>query len=720
MTNKNPIVRLRPEVTFHCLSTRQGVRYVAEDLRHEKFWRLGPLEYELCALLDGEWRLQEAVAIGRKHSRVIGAQDPGKVQKTLVWLMQAGILERTDEESPVASLEPAIGEPPPKLFDPSFFRIPILNSEQLEAITKPLLWLLSIPSACVAALVWGIGISFAITDFHTITSLSTELFVPGSYWWLLLAWVVLKTVHELGHAVACTRVGAKPRSAGIGFMFFAPSPYVNVTSVWRIDNRWSRILVSASGMLFEWTIAAVAAIGVCTLESSNLRYLCASIVTMGTFSTLVFNGNPLMRFDGYYILIDLIGRPNLWQDAQATVKQIGRRMFFRSDRNTPIAPMLLLYGLSSWVSRMLTMLTMGWGLWVAWDGLGMLVVVAFALLWFIVPRFVTRKPSTPSIGWRAILKEFRELDPRKCKRAAVLFAGVIVLGFLPSPMQIYWPGCVDFIEPSELRVDASGFVKDVLVHDGQGVRQGDEVIRMENPALQIEYEIAVQMKESSERRCHMLRAQKKESELQAEEAVLEALRYQCTSLKDKLESLIVKAPRDGVLMIRASQNLKGNFLESGSSIGLVVDPTKLEVRATIPQEAWERVSGANGEPMVVRLSNGERWQGSVLQVLPRSTDVLSFASLGGIFGGPIAVRSEKDEQGKEEYKTDKPRLEVRVAIKPKSTTSSAWNTTMARSLPPAGIHCSLRLEHERENSWQSLWRWIDAALKFQFRDDPRA
>lgn len=251
MSNKNPIVRLRPEVSFHCVPTRQGVRYVAEDLSRDKFWRLGPLEYELCALLDGEWRLQEAVAIGRKHSRVIGAQDPSKVQKTLVWLMQAGILERTDEESSVASLEPATATPPPKLFDPSFFRIPVLNSEQLESITKPLLWLLSIPAACVAALIWGIGISFAITDFHKITSLSSELFVPGSYWWLLIAWVVLKTVHELGHAVACTRVGAKPRSAGIGFMFFAPSPYVNVTSVWRIDNRWSRILVSTIGNAFR-------------------------------------------------------------------------------------------------------------------------------------------------------------------------------------------------------------------------------------------------------------------------------------------------------------------------------------------------------------------------------------------------------------------------------------------------------------------------------------
>ncbi|XZE36301.1 HlyD family efflux transporter periplasmic adaptor subunit [Pirellulaceae bacterium SH501] len=720
MSSKNPLVRLRPEVSFNCVSTRQGTRYVAEDLSQDKFWRLGPLEYELCALLDGQLRLQEAVALGRRHSEVIGSHDPSKVQKTLVWLMQAGILERLDGDSPVESLEAAPASPPPKLFDPSFFRIPVLSTEQLERITKPLTWLLSVPVACIALLLWGIGISFAITDFHTLTSLSTELFVPGSQWWLLLAWVVLKTVHELGHAIACTRVGAKPRSAGIGFMFFAPSPYVNVTSVWRIDNRWSRILVSASGMLFELTVAAIAAIGVCTLESSSLRFFCASIVTLGTFSTLVFNGNPLMRFDGYYILIDLIGRPNLWQDAQAAVKQILKRALFRSEQSTPIAPMLLFYGFTSWVSRMLTLVTMGWGLWVAWDGIGVIVVIAFALLWFVVPRFTSKQQAFLGSVLTGFWETIQALDPKKCRRAAAVASAIGLLGFLPSPLQIYWPGCIDFVEPSELRVDAPGFVREVLVHDGQGVRAGDEILRMENPALQIEYEIAVNMKESSEHRCQMLCAQRKESELQAEEALLDALRYQCTSLKQKLDSLIVKAPRAGVLMIRASQNLAGAYLEAGNSIGLVVDPAQLEVRASVPQDAWERMADAAGQPVVVRLSNGEKWQGSVLQVLPRSSDVLSYASLGGVFGGPIAVKPDKDEQGKEQYKTEEPRLEVRVALKPKSITSSAWNTSMARSLPPAGIHCSLRMELESESGWSAIWRWVDAALQFQFRTDARA
>lgn len=720
MCNKNPLLRLRPEVSFNCVSTRQGIRYVAEDLSQDKFWRLGPLEHELCALLDGQIRLQEAVTLGRKHSEVIGSHDPNKVQKTLVWLMQAGILEKLDEDSPAEPSEASPVPPPPKLFDPSFFRIPLLGPEQLERITKPLTWLLSIPVACIAVLIWGIGISFAITDFHTITSLGSELFVPGSQWWLLLAWVILKTVHELGHAIACTKVGAKPRSAGMGFMFFAPSPYVNVTSVWRIDNRWSRILVSASGMLFELTLAAIAAIGVCTLESSSLRFLCASIVTLGTLSTLVFNGNPLFRFDGYYILIDLIGRPNLWQDAQAAVKQLVKRSLFRSDQNTPLAPMLLFYGLSSWASRMLTLVTMGWGLWVAWDGIGMIVVIAFLLLWFVAPRISARQQASLGSVWGALFKTVKALDCKKCRRAAFVATAIGLLGFLPSPFQIYWPGCVDFIEPSELRVDVPGFVREVLAHDGQGVRAGDEILRMENPSLQIEYDIAVNMQESSEHRCHMLRAQRKESELQAEEAILEALRYQSASLKEKLDSLVVKAPRAGVLMIRASQNLVGTYLETGNSIGLVVDPAQLEVRASVPQEAWERMARSSGQPIVVRLSNGERWDGSVLQVLPRSSDVLSYASLGGIFGGPIAVKPDRDEQGKDRYKTEKPRLEVRVSLKPKSITSSAWNKSMARSLPPAGIHCSLRLEQDTESGWSALWRWVDAALQFQFRTEGRA
>ena len=165
-------------------------------------------------------------------------------------------------------------------------------------------------------------------------------------------------------------------------MFFAPSPYVDVTGLWSVPNRWSRILVSASGMLFEITLAAIAIILACTVDNSSIRYLCFSIATLGTFTTIAFNGNPLMRYDGYYILVDLIDRPNLLAGCQPVDgKPIFRLGYSKDTEDHFWSVPLLIYGICCWISRFLLMSAMGWGMWMTWDGAGLLVIAFFACLW---------------------------------------------------------------------------------------------------------------------------------------------------------------------------------------------------------------------------------------------------------------------------------------------------------------------------------------------------
>lgn len=703
-------IRLRPELIFSPTRSPDSVSYVVEDRVQQKFWKIGALEYEVCAAIDGKRTAMESLGILLQNNPRAMAAGPEKVQKILMWLMHSGLVESciplpTPDE---IGKTPPPASKPPKLFDPSFFRIPLLSADVIEKYAHSLSWLISIPCLIAAMIAWCVAVSMAYQNNQDLMGLGSKLFVPGSQWWWLLAWFVLKAVHESGHAIACTRVGARTNGAGIGFMFFAPSPYVDVTNLWSNNHKWSRILVSASGMLFELTLAAIAVIGACWFENPSIRYLCFTIATLGTFTTIAFNGNPLMRYDGYYILIDLIGRPNLWQDATQSMKSFFATRIYKNRNSHCLSIPLLVYGIASWISRMLLLATMGWGMWKTWDGIGLLVVAFFTCLWFIIPPVMKLlKGPTPATPW-SWKSSFAHICPGKFAQAFGLVALLAVCGLLPSPMQIYWPAIVDYVDPSDVRTTAPGFVEEVFVHDGQGVRAGEEILRLRNPALELEYQTALSAQKASEEKCNALRAQKKHSELQAEEAVYESLVVKANSLKTKVDSLRLKSPRDGVLISRMTQNLTGSYIPEGQSMGIVADPSQIEVVASVPQDAWDIISKSQSAPVSIYLANGERWVGKVSKTLPRTSDTLDAPSLGGLYGGPIPVEMGKSPSGEERLTTSSPRLQTRVELERAYSSHSIT--------PPPGVHCAVHLTNEREAIWQTACRWVQAAAHSRFQD----
>lgn len=364
---------------------------------------------------------------------------------------------------------------------------------------------------------------------------------------------------------------------------------------------------------------------------------------------------------------------------------------------------------------MLLLVTMGWGMWMTWDGVGLAVVGFFATLWFVLPK--VKKLSTSKIApWASIRTLCSAICPQKAIRLAAV---LIVLGlgcFLPSPLQIYWPAIIEYVEPSDLRTIAPGFVVEVLVHDGQGVQAGDEILRLSNPDLELECQTAKSLLQASDEKCVTLRAQHKHSELQAEEALRESLLVKANSLIAKVNSLRLRAPRDGVLIARMSRNLTGSFIPEGQSIGMIVTPSKIEVNASIPQYAWETVAHHVEAPVSITMHNGDRWTGKILKTLPRSSETLDSPTLGGLYGGPIAVTQSKDANGESQLKTVTPRLHTRIELKEPVRSQKLISVSNDPMLPPPGAMCSVKLELENEAVWQTGFRWIKAGLQTQFSE----
>ena len=188
------------------------------------------------------------------------------------------------------------------------------------------------------------------------------------------------------------------------------------------------------------------------------------------------------------------------------------------------------------------------------------------------------------------------------------------------------------------------------------------------------------------------------------------------SLIAKVNSLRVRASRDGVLIARMSRNLIGSFIPEGQSIGMIVSPSKIEVNASIPQYAWETVAHNVDAPVSITMHNGDRWRGKMLKTMPRTSDSLDSPTLGGLYGGPIAVTQSKDPNGESQLKTVTPRLHTRIELAEPARKRRWISVSGETALPPPGAMCSVKLELQNEAIWQTSYRWIKAGFQTQFRD----
>ncbi len=140
--------------------------------------------------------------------------------------------------------------------------------------------------------------------------------------WLLATIGCVKVLHELGHALACKHFGGQVPEMGVLLLVFVPCLYCDVTDAWRFTSKWQRIVVSAAGMMVELVIASLATIVWWYAQPGLVQLVALDVMIVSTVHTLAVNGNPLLRYDGYYILSDLVESPNLWQRSRDALSNL--------------------------------------------------------------------------------------------------------------------------------------------------------------------------------------------------------------------------------------------------------------------------------------------------------------------------------------------------------------------------------------------------------------
>jgi putative peptide zinc metalloprotease protein len=656
---------LRPSVRVRRQNFRGERWIVLENPFSNQFFRLRPAAYEFVARLRPDRTVQEVwqLCLDRFPDE---APSQEAVIQLLSQLYFANLLQYE-----VASDSGQLFDRYKKrtqrqlgfnLMNIMFMRFPLFDPDRFLARAMPLLGKLISP---VGAALWfiivGSGLKVVFDHFDELKLQGEGVLSPGNLPLLYAGMVLIKALHEFGHAFFCRRFGGEVHVMGVMLMIFTPMPYVDATSSWSFRSRWKRCLVAAAGMIVEIFFAAIAAFVWVRTSPGVIHSLAYNIMFIASVSTVVFNINPLLRFDGYYILSDLLEIPNLSQRAMEQLKYLGERFLFGVKQaispafNRREAAWYTFYGITSGIYRLIVfggiLLTVADRFLI----LGIVMAVVCFISWVSVPvaRFARYLAASP------------RLDRARYRATAVtlgLIAGIaVLLGVVPLPYGFKAPGVVKAARRASLANATAGRATEFLAEPGHSVTNGQALLKLQNPELELD--LAAAKARFAEADARLLKSMKAETaDMAPLRQLRESARAQIQKLTEDEKNLVVRAPFDGIWVAPGIHDYTGKYLNRGSSLGLIVDPSAYEFVASVSQDDVDALFGKRIKASQVKLYGTARESLALnnWRVVPGEQRTLPSASLGWAGGGDIAISSE-DKSGNT---TAEPFFQVAGDLKP--------------------------------------------------------
>lgn len=633
-------LRLREGISVSYQAARGIDWWVLGDPLGGEFHRFNRLAYRFLSELDGTRTLDETWALRFEQDgdhAISQAETIELLAKAWAANLLAGELSldaaaviRAHQRKQQRRLKAAL--------NPLAIRLPLWNPDRFIARWLPYLaWALRPGALRVAFVLIGLGVVLAALQTQALLAAAAlELDSPRS---LLLMWLLyppLKAAHELAHALAIKSRGGQVNEAGLSLLMFTPVPYVNASASTGFAARSDRALVAGAGILVELVVASLALIAWSALEPGLLRDLALALVIMAAGSSLLVNGNPLLRFDGYYVFCDAMDLPNLAPRSQMWWKGwIKSRLFA-----IPASELqgvgraeprwLAIYAPASWLYRglILAALVVWAAHWSVPVGLGLL---AYGLWVQLIG------PALKALHW---VWSAPELSARRGRAvglaAAALAVSAMVLFAAPLPHRTWSQGVVWLPEDALVRLASDGFLLDYLVKDGQTISAGTPVARLEN--VELERELARVESEieglSIERRALFETDAQRAEALAARIAALEERRL---DLDSQRAHLTVRATRAGQVFLDPRRNLLGQYIERGQILAYVVAPGGTIVRTLVRNEDIALVRAGQPQVSVSLVYGGQRLPAQLSPVTPAATTQLPSAALGDAGGGSLAV-----------------------------------------------------------------------------------
>lgn len=452
---------------------------------------------------------------------------------------------------------------------------------------------------------------------------------------MAVVYPVVKLLHELAHGLAVKRHGGECHEIGVMFLVFFPVPYIDASSSAAFPDKWARALVGAAGILAEVAMAAAALLVWQAAEPGLLRDLAFNTMLISGFSTLVVNGNPLLKFDGYYVLSDLIEIPNLatrsskwWGDL------VRRRLLSAPDPDARPTTgfevrVFAVYAPAAFVYRLVVMVGIALVVIDRYFVVGLLLAGWSVMQGLVIPTGKALKP----------LFTDQRLMERHGRAAGIAAVAALVLGLvlfaLPLPLRATLDGVVWLPDQAALRTGTAGFVEALPVPSGSPVSPGTPVAWLRNDDLQAERAAQAARLAEAELQGRVATVRERSAIRIAAETEAEA-RRRLADLDRRIAALTLVAGVGGRLSISDADDQMGRFLDQGTLLGHVLPAQAETVRAVAPQHLAQLLQDRLNAAALFVIGGGSG-PAQVTRIAPSATRTLPARSLSRAAGGPIAT-----------------------------------------------------------------------------------
>ena len=639
-------VALRPD----CVVRRQVFRgeawQVISDPYSNRHFRLRPVAWQFLARLDRGRTVDELWRDIIEHAPE-SAPGQREVIQILTQLHGANLLladvapetwsmvERRDRERRRAARQ--------QWMNFLFLRIPLFDPDAILEALKPIGRVLIGPIGLVLwIVVVGLGGKAVIDDWGTFREQTQGVLAPANLVWLYLVWAAVKVVHEFGHGMITKRYGGEVRSCGVMLLVFTPVPFVDASAAWVFRHRWQRLLVGAGGMIFELFVAALAALWWARVDGEGtVGRVAYNIVFLASVSTILFNANPLLRFDGYYLLADWLGVPNLQRQASQQWRRWFERRGLGLDGPPPVARSrrgaagLGVFGAACAVYRVFVLLVIVAFIAGQLFELGLLLAVGGMLMWL----------GGPALKFYRYLLSDTKVRSRRSRAlgwAAGLPAALIVLiGMIPMPHAVRAPGVVDGARSVEVYAGVEGTIAEMVVASGETVAEGEVLVRLINPELA---ELRVEL-EALQREVRVRRStawSRLPAVLEPLDQRLRSIGNQIAEIEAQQVALVVTAPQAGTWSSPGTEWRVGARVPRGMLLGRVRSAEPFVFEAVIAQRDVDRLTRSERRDAQVRLRGAAEVAvatGELALQLAESQRLPS-AALGWQGGGVVPTRAD--------------------------------------------------------------------------------
>ena len=649
------VLKLRPDLVVQPQFYEGMTHYVVKDPIGLKYFRFKQEEYFLLQQLDGKQNLQDIKkAFERKYRpQTISIED---LVRFASQLHEAGLAQIDTPEQAKVLIQrrrknrwKKVGQFFANIL---FIKIPVLDPEKLLNWMYPFFrwvftpWFITFSVGLMLA-----ALTLVISQWSTFQSKLPEFqsffnWRTIIYFWCSLA--VVKVIHEFGHGLTAKHFGGEVHEMGMLFLVLTPALYCDVTDSWLLPNKWHRIWISAAGIFVECFLAAIATFVWWNTTPGLLNSLMLATMFICSVNTILFNANPLLRYDGYYVLADWLEIPNLRIKSSQFFayafqeKVLGLEVPVQSYLPRSRRFLFIFYAVASYLYR--------------W-------VVTFSILFFLAQFLKPYKLQSisymlaigsivpllivPSYQMFKFVRQPGRMRKVKKARAAAFFAaaGLLVAGILliPTPLRVSGTLVLTAAKPKLVYAEVPGRLVELKVRDGDPVRAGQLIATLSNPEkfreraqLYEQHDLSMVKAEASRRSARI--ADYDMAQAYLEQAI--ALEPAMAKVDEQIANLNLYAPCDGRAMGVPHPETTGQWVKPDKPFCEVGDPRRLEAHLILDQsdidlirtgrKAWVKVYGTSETTFVSR----------VLEVAKRNREEIP-PELSNLAGGEIATKPDQ-------------------------------------------------------------------------------